>query len=168
MEDKINSLIEQIEKIQEALIELQNEKVNEEVQRKTYTNYVTICGDCSIDDNKTNDDRTFLGYYATGNYFKNSTDSEKVIKYLKIRMRLIELAYRLNKEELDWHNLNQEKYYLEYDMYTGAITQDCIATFRQPGVIYCLSEDWKEEAAHEIGREDLVFFLGFDWNELYF
>ena len=89
---------------------------------------------------------------------------ELAIKQLKrnhIKCALEDIAERLNAgKSIDWSDITQSKYYLIYKHYEEELYIDTINYKRQAqGVIYCLSENFLEEAIEEIGEQELINYI---------
>lgn len=115
-----------------------------------FTSYGEICPDCDGYCNTEN------GRYTFGNYFKTAEEAENVVEKIKIYTQLKDLSLRLNKgEKMDWNNSAQEKWYIYLDNF-GNILKCCYDSINQEiGQIYCLDENFLEEAKREIGEENL-------------
>ena len=80
-------------------------------------------------------------------------------KYLTIHTKLKNLADRLNNgKEIDWNNFTKSKFYLSFNYGQNQIIYDDIQGFKDNN-IYCLDENFKDEAIKEIGEDDLRWYL---------
>ena len=90
-------------------------------------------------------------------------DSEEAlnnyIKYLTIHTQLKNLANRLNNgKKIDWNNIMKVKFYLGFNYEQNKIIYDSMEEFKDNS-IYCLDENFCNEALKEIGEEDLKWYL---------
>lgn len=94
--------------------------------------------------------------YDLANYFKTEEEAEKMLNKIKIYTQLKDLALRLNKDkEIDWDDKGQGKYFIYYDNLHKKICTTCNYWTEVLGQIYCLDENFLEEAKKEIGEENL-------------
>lgn len=101
-------------------------------------------------------DKRVTDRYNLGNYFRTKEEAEKVAEKMKIYNRLKDLALRLNAgKEFDWEDGGQTKYSIYYDNYNNIFRDKWCALHKEIGQIYCLDENFLEEAKKEIGEENL-------------
>ena len=117
--------------------------------------------ECSKYDPDAENDKVLI---ATGNYYKTEelcqAAADKKYKRDVITHKLEKLAERLNANvKIDWGNAKQIKYALQYDYVHQIIDQDNTWGYRAQNTIYCLSENFRDEAIKEIGKEDLENYL---------
>lgn len=96
----------------------------------------------------------------TNNCFRTKKEAEQYKENIKTGMELRELANKLNKnEKFDWEDDYQKKYYMFYDNSNKMICQTWNTSMKYGGLIYCLSENFKEKALEQIGEEKLINYL---------
>lgn len=119
--------------------------------------YYHIYSDGEITSNPDISGEVSTNHYNLGNYFQTREEAEKVVEKIKIYTQLKDLALRLNKgEEIDWTNDDQTKYYIYYDHETMQLDYKSSWSFQWIGQIYCLDENFLEEAKREIEEENLM------------
>lgn len=85
---------------------------------------------------------------------------DKAVFKLKIETKLKNIAERLNNgKKIDWGNHNQKKYYIYYDYYHDYIDFVYDLDNNYQGTIYCLNENFLDEAIKEIGEENLIKYF---------
>ena len=101
---------------------------------------------------------------ATGNCFQTKDLCEDYIRFKTVETKVRDIALRLNAGvKIDWCNKNQEKYSIYFDYHVNTITLNSSADFKDAGVIYCLSSDFKDICIKEINIISLKSYL---WYEL--
>lgn len=96
------------------------------------------------------------GRYNLGNYFETEEEAKKAVEKIKIYTQLKDLALRLNKgRKIDWTNNGQAKYYIYYDHGTMWLNYYHDWSYQSIGQIYCLDENFLEEAKREMGEKNL-------------
>lgn len=104
------------------------------------------------------DDDYDLFRWSVGNVYKTEEQAERALERMKIRTQLEDIALRLNKGiNIDWNDVQQEKYFLFYDNEEHILTQD-YKTISQSDDVYCV-EPFLEVARKEIGEERLAKYL---------
>ena len=108
--------------------------------------------------------KSFPKVIETGNYYQTrelcQAAADKKYKRDVITHKLEKLAKRLNKGvKIDWEDEGQLKYSLYYDYYKNIIDLDGYTSYQKQIVIHCLSEDFKDEAIKEIGKDELESYL---------
>lgn len=88
---------------------------------------------------------------------------ELAIKQLKrnhIKCTLEDIAERLNAgKSIDWSDHTQDKYFLIYTHYEEKLYTNAANGTQVQGIIYCLSENFLEEAIKEIGEQKLINYI---------
>ena len=81
---------------------------------------------------------------------------------MEIEIKLKNIAERLNnKEKIDWDNEYQNKYYIGYYFRDCLLSYNSNRMLKQQGCIYCLSNNFLDEAIKEIGKDNLIkYFKG--------
>ena len=127
-----------------------------EIYYKYY--YLNDCGETEIE---TDEDYPVDNFrYSIGNYFETKEQAENYKEKLLIEQELRDIARELNKgEEIDWDDVNQEKYYLGFDYYKDEIDYYVNNRSKKQGTIYCLNKDFKNIAIERIGEERLLKYL---------
>lgn len=102
--------------------------------------------------------------WENGNYFYSAMDAERSWRARNTEAKLRRLADRLNAEagELDWDNGHQCKYHLWYDGTTGRIIkgEKYRGNYADMRNIHCIDPDFVSKAITEIGRANLLVYLG--------
>ena len=94
--------------------------------------------------------------YKTRNYFKTREEAQKHLDNLNTYYELMDLAEELNNgEEIDWNNINQNKYFIFFSSYSKKISYSITGGHKCFGQIYCLDEKFLEKAIEKIGEERL-------------
>lgn len=94
--------------------------------------------------------------YGLGNYFKTEEEAKNVFEKIKIYTQLKELALRLNNgKEINWNDSTQNKWDIVLDNSENILRCCFVCIGQEIGQIYCLDENFLEEAIEEIGEENL-------------
>lgn len=112
-----------------------------------------IWSDTWDDENKDIRKHTFGNCYKTFDKAYNTSDIQKDL------VRLQRLALTLNRgEKIDWEYAQQDKYAIVYDYWrTRLVQRACYC--RQDGAIYCLSNEYLNEAKKLFGEDRLKEIL---------
>ena len=104
-----------------------------------------------------NDNMRFKNY----NCFKTREQAEVETEKILVRRQLEDIAKRLNKnEEIDWRNLEQNKYYLSCDNYNRCGKICCVCSNNTvQGAVYCLDKNFLDVAKREIGEDRLIKYI---------
>lgn len=158
----MNNLEEKIKEIQEQLQELKEQltEENNKYKRQGYNEYWFIDNDGNsiwfVDKNDEIDN--FL--FKIGNYFETEEQAESYKQKLLIEQELRDVARELNKgKEIDWEKSYQKKHYLGFNYNINEINCFTNTNFKSQGIIYCLSNDFKDVAIERIGEERLAKYL---------
>ena len=92
--------------------------------------------------------------YAIGNCFKTKEDAEFALEKQKVITELKRFALEHNKEDIDWNDSKQRKYFLFYQHEKNIIFIDYYY-FYQSCSIHFTSEEIAQAAIKEIGEERL-------------
>ena len=118
--------------------------------------YYIICGDGSIDyadyDGDAADIR--LRLMAIGNCFQTEEQAEFMVEKLKVIHELEKFVFENNTEEIDWSDVNQEKFYLGMNFKNKSI--DIFFTYcwiYLPFNVVFTSEEIARRAIESIGAE---------------
>lgn len=169
MNDKLEELEQELEELnaiskelQDLFDELQAEQQSEPLKRwrcpkggRYY--YIVSNGDAVLLDIECEEFEIDSNRYKIGNHFQTEEEGQKMLEKLKIYMQLYDLALKLNKgKKIDWYDAEQYKYYIycEYEAHTLCTIET--DSFQDIGQIYCLDENFLEEAKKEIGEENLI------------
>ena len=101
-----------------------------------------------------------IKYVNLGLVYATKEARDRAIFKLEIETKLKNIAERLNKgQKIDWEDDNQSKHCIYYGYDDKKI--NCFARHyrKDQGEIYCLDENFKDEAIKEIGEEDLKWYL---------
>ena len=158
LEELINKLQHQLKDAQEQL-----EEVDKYKRFKPKNNEMYYCIDnfgsifstpfldtCSLD-------RQRYDFY---NCFKTNKEAQREVDKILIRRKLEALARCLNgKKVIDWDNTYQRKYYIEYNCIRERLRISNTYNIHTQGVVYCLSENFLDEAIKEIGERELIKYI---------
>lgn len=100
--------------------------------------------------------------YDSHNYFENKKEVEKYIRVLKTERQLIKFADEHN-DKINWDDTNQVKYFMGYDYICHNIYVSGCHTFKVARVIYFSSKEIAEQAIDEIGRNDIIKYLTYNY-----
>ena len=100
-------------------------------------------------------------YIKLGLLYSTKETRDKAQFKLEIETKLKNIAERLNgKEKIDWKN-GEKKYYIHYDYCNNNINREYVFSFKSQGAVYCISNQFLNEAIKEIGEENLIkYFKG--------
>lgn len=90
--------------------------------------------------------------YVLGNCFKTKEEAEFALEKQKVIMELKRFALEHNKEDIDWNDSKQRKYFLSYQHDKNIIFIDYYYYY-QSCSIYFTSEEITQAAIKEIGEE---------------
>ena len=156
--DEINKTKEHLAKMEKMLKECKYERWNPKPSQEYY------CVDDGNDVRRVNFntmnayDRDRIKAY---NCFKTREQAEVEAEKVLVRRQLEDIAKRLNKnEEIDWHNLEQNKYYLSCDNYNRCGKICCVCSNNTvQGAVYCLDKNFLDVAKREIGEDRLIKYI---------
>ena len=119
--------------------------------------------DDTNDNTKTDEDR-----FSIGNYFKTEEEAQQMVEKLKVIKELKDFALEKNEEEIDWNNVEQDKYTLvlrDTDNYKRILEFNA-RLFEQgsPFNICFTSEEICKQAAEKVGIERILKYY-FDIKE---
>lgn len=100
--------------------------------------------------------------YDTHNYFQTEDEARKYAKVIEIERQLKRFADEHNGE-IDWTDINQEKWCLHYsyNYYKVNVSNDYWA--RKSRLIYFSSKEIAEQAINTIGEEKIKEYLTYEW-----
>lgn len=167
----MSNLLDRISELEQQIVELKAEAEKEEKENKSTNErwraddsclywFVQNTGIPKCTDEYYRDIDNFR--YDTHNYFRNEQESRKYAKVLKTERQLKKFADEHN-DEINWDNINQEKWYLYYS-YKYYKTD--IANYnwtKQPRVIYFSSAKIAKQAIDEIGTDEIKEYLTYEW-----
>ena len=157
LEQNINSIKEELSKLEEKLKTLKSGAGRQMPENGDI--YYFIGGTTVYEDKWTNDscDQQRFNSY---NYFKTEEEAQREIDRRLIKAKLNEIANRLNGGQvIQWNSAIQRKYYLNLDSEESSLHLNFSIIDKIEGVTYCLSQDFLEVAADEIGEECLVKYI---------
>ena len=155
LEQNISSIKEELSKLEEKLKTLKS-GVDRQIPKNGDTyyfiNFKSYKGRWA---NDSFDQQRFNSY----NCFKTEEEAQKEIDRRLIKAKLNEIANRLNGGQvIQWNSAIQRKYYLNLD--TGVSLNLSFSLIDKiEGVTYCLSQDFLEVAAEEIGEQELFDYM---------
>lgn len=166
---KQQEITEKIKRLQKELEETKEElnkiRTKERFTPATNENYYFISRYTLIDCDNFNpnscQDKT---RYENYNCFQTKEEAyEKVdaeTNEIFIKRKLEGIAKRLNDgEEIDWNDHEQGKFFIGYDHNVQRLDVTSALIFETQGTVYCLSENFLEEAIKEIGQQKLIDYL---------
>lgn len=114
--------------------------------------YYYVRSDGGIDYSIWNNDKCDNNSYTIGNCFKDKEDAEFVREKLKVIADLKRFAQEHNTLEINWNDIDQEKYYFYYNCTYKRF--DINLVYGTKGnAIYFSSKEIAEQAVKEIGEE---------------
>lgn len=114
--------------------------------------YYYVRSDGGIDYSIWNNDKCDNNSYTIGNCFKDKKDAEFVREKLKVIADLKRFAQEHNTLEINWNDIDQEKYYFYYNCTYKRF--DINLVYGTKGnAIYFSSKEIAEQAVKEIGEE---------------
>lgn len=93
--------------------------------------------------------------YAIGNCFKTKEEAEFALERQKVITELKRFALEHNEEEIDWSNINQNKYYLYFHHDKNYTCISACTYYQYTQCIYYTSIEIARAAIQEIGEERL-------------
>ena len=100
--------------------------------------------------------------YDTHNYFKTKEEAEKYAEVLEIKRQLIKFADEHN-DKIDWKDINQFGYVIYWNPCLNDI-KICKNGFKTaPEIIYFSSVDIAQQAIDEIGKENIIKYLTYNY-----
>lgn len=100
--------------------------------------------------------------YDTHNYFQTEEEAQRYAKVLETERQLKKFADEHNSE-IDWTNINQEKYHLYYNYRGCKVGISNHYWTKESRVIYFSSEEIAEQAIDEIGKDKIKEYLTYEW-----
>ena len=158
LEQNISSIKEELSKLEEKLRTFKS-GVGRQMPENGDIYYFIGGVRASVFENKWTNDSYDQQRFNSYNCFKTAEEAQKEIDRRLIKAKLNEIANRLNDDQvIDWNN-RQHKYYLILDSEESSLHLSFSFIDKIEGVTYCLSEDFLEVAADEIGEECLVKYI---------
>lgn len=96
--------------------------------------------------------------WLNGNVFKNEEEAEEHNKKLEIQAQFRNFVQERN-DELDWENVEQDKYHLYYSHNNQEISIGCMWMCEAQGIIYASSEKILRDAIVEIGEYNVIKYI---------
>ena len=96
--------------------------------------------------------------YETANYYSSKEVAENNSRADKLMRQIRRYAVEHNEREIDWNNLEQEKYSIIYTIGSEQIRAYSSKLFREFGQIYFTSREIAEQAMEEFKDELLWYF----------
>ncbi|MCD7740340.1 MAG: hypothetical protein LUH11_03220 [Candidatus Gastranaerophilales bacterium] len=118
--------------------------------------YIDDCGKAAFD--KWHNDYIDRFRYAQNNSYRTIKEAGEYLNNLNIKGELRLLAEELNNGEvIDWDDWMQPKYYIGYQSFPDNILSIFyVLTIKCQSVIYCLNENFLDEAKKRIGEDRLI------------
>lgn len=98
------------------------------------------------------------GYYKTANYYSDEIVAKNNARADKLMRQLRRFAVEHNEGEIDWGNVIQSKWYIEYDFDGEELFVSWDTCIRSFGQIYFTSEEIAKQAREEFKDELLWYF----------
>ena len=158
IQNKIENFERQLAELKEQVNSLEFEGIKKGGRQKPKKdeNYFFLGGDGGIYPETYLGDGIDLFRFNTGNCFKSEQEAKDYRENLLTKQQLKALALELNNEvEIDWKDIEQEKYYIYFDHRTLSIQQTCVHLSRCLDV-YCLDSQFLTIAKDRIGEEKLI------------
>ena len=158
-------ILQEIEKTKEHLANMEKILEKCEYERwkpKDFSTYFYVDSCMKIEESEFyNDTYIHSERYNTYSTFKTKEEAEAEAEKILVRRQLEDIAKRLNKnEEIDWRNLEQNKYYLSCDNYNRCGKICCVCSNNTvQGAVYCLDKNFLDVAKREIGEGRLNKYL---------
>ena len=109
----------------------------------------TACEDCyDVDDE----------YYESANYYSDKTVAENNARADKLMRQLRRFAVEHRECEVNFNNINTEKYYIYYDYETDALGVGLVLRTKIFGAIYFDSEETANAAIDKF-RDELIWYF---------
>ena len=96
--------------------------------------------------------------YRSGNYYSDSDVANNKVRADNLMRQLRRFAAENRKEQIDWENKNQDKYYLRYDYLNKKIYLILIDNFRDYDKIYYNTKNISELSMEKLKNELLWYF----------
>lgn len=97
-------------------------------------------------------------YYETGNYYSSVSIAENNARADRLMRRLRRFAVKHRKCGIDWHDINNNKYYIYGNFETNSIDIGINTFLRDFGVIYFDSKETAQAAIDEFHDELIWYF----------
>lgn len=157
VEQNINSIKEELSKLEEKLKTLKS-GVDRRIPEKNDIYYFIGANSTVFEDKWTYAPSDF-DRFNTYNYFKMEEEAQKEVDRRLIKGKLNEIANRLNDGQvINWDSVIQRKYFLVLSN-EGSISLTFSLNDKNEGTTYCLSGDFLEVVADEIGEQRLVEYM---------
>lgn len=167
----MSSLLDRISELEQQLAVLRAEAEKKEKENKSTNkrwrgrcdqNYYYVTHDnnvrCKTDYYITVDEFR----YDTCNYFQTEEEARKYVKVLETERQLKKFADEHNGE-IDWTDINQEKWYLYYNYSCYRVGIADHHWTKESRVIYFSSEEIAKQAINTIGEEKIKEYLTYEW-----
>ena len=159
LEQNISSIKEELSKLEEKLKTLKS-GVGRQMPEKGDIYYFLGGARTSVFEGKWANDSYDQQRFNSYNYFKTEEEAQREIDRRLIKAKLNEIANRLNGGQvIQWNSAIQRKYYLELDSEEPSLHLNFSIIDKIEGVTYCLSQDFLEVAADEIGEQELFDYM---------
>lgn len=159
LEQNISSIKEELSKLEEKLKTLKS-RVGRQMPENGDIYYFIGGVRASVFENKWTNDSYDQQRFNSYNYFKTEEEAQREIDRRLIKAKLNEIANRLNGGQvIKWDSAIQRKYCLNLDSEESSLHLNFSIIDKIEGVTYCLSQDFLEVAADEIGEECLVKYI---------
>lgn len=96
--------------------------------------------------------------YDGANYYSNINIANNNVRADKLMRRLRRFAVKNRKEDIDWTNENQNKYYLYYDYVNKEFFINSTSYWRTFGQIYFDTKETAQQAL-EIFKDELLWYF---------
>lgn len=97
-------------------------------------------------------------HYDAANYYSDKTVAENNARADKLMRQLRRFAAFQRDKNLDWNNIDQYKYYIEYNYYSGELCTGSVTCMRDAFDIYFHSESCAN-AAIDLLHDELIWYF---------
>ena len=157
LEQNISSIKEELSKLEEKLRTFKSGVGRQMPENGDIYYYIEANG--TVFEGKWANDSYDQQRFNSYNYFKTEEEAQREIDRRLIKAKLNEIANRLNGGQvIKWDSAIQRKYYLNLDTEVSLNLSFSLID-KTEGATYCLSQDFLEVAADEIGEECLVKYI---------
>lgn len=157
---KINDKEIEVEITEEELKKLEEKKPSRKRWRaEKNQEYWYIRSDGDVDDDIELHYEMDNWKYSIGNYFKTKEEAEFHKKELIYTQMLKDYIYEHDDVELNWHNSNQNKYFMFYSYYEERIDYYLDLVNKYQGIVYASNKQVLEDAIKFIGEENVKKYI---------
>ena len=158
--DNLEEIKKQISELQSKVDKIENQKKEEKKGKRwraeVFEDYYCVSNAGAVMELHEDLDNFDNYRYKTRNYFKSKEGAKEYQDIINTYYDLMDLSEELNNgEKIDWNDGSQYKYMIYYDFENDTLKRVCAFRCKDLGQIYCLDENFKEEAIEKIGEDRL-------------